>query len=70
MARAAMMQAEIVVQNVLGVLSKTGKVKQVYQPQREIEGAIKLTLGIVSLIDHEGGRTVHQPWVAETWKLI
>ena len=48
MARAAMMQAEVVVQNILGVIKTGGKATETYSPQTEVEGAIKLTLGIVS----------------------
>ncbi|ETN41375.1 uncharacterized protein HMPREF1541_03310 [Cyphellophora europaea CBS 101466] len=45
MARATMMQGEVVVNNVLNMI-KHGKASATYTPQPEIEGAIKLTLGI------------------------
>lgn len=47
MARAALFQSEIVVQNILNLL-KNRPVEHEYVPKMEIEGSIKLTLGIVS----------------------
>lgn len=46
MARAAMMQGEVVVDNILGMI-KTRKAKATYRPKFDLEGSIKLTLGIV-----------------------
>lgn len=46
MARAAMMQGEVVVDNILNMI-KNGGPSTGYRQQSEIEGSIKLTLGIV-----------------------
>lgn len=42
-----MFQAEVVVKNILSLISEK-EVKETYRPRVELEGAIKLTLGIVS----------------------
>ena len=47
MARAAMMQGEVVVDNILSMI-KSGVPTTTYTPQHDLEGTIKLTLGIVS----------------------
>lgn len=53
MARAAMFQSEVLVHNINSLIQAKGDWKA-YKPLKWMEGAIKLTLGKVSLVPFAG----------------